>query len=96
MSTAIWSIDAGGFVAEHRLKISSFTCHIQPEPAAFADLELFFLILCGSNMCLIFRQEVGAIVGAATLRFKLLNAGPCHGGDMVPAGEDIGVDVELG
>ena len=46
-------------------------------------------------MCRIFRQEVGAMVGAATFRFRLLKAGPCHGA-APPPGEDIGVDEEFG
>ena len=93
------SIDAGGFVAEHRRRISSFTCHIQP---VFEPLFLlcprgeFELTCCGSNICLILRHDVGATVGAATFRFRLLNAGPCHGAVGVPAGDDMGVDVELG
>ena len=84
VSTAIWSINAGGVVAEHRRKISSFTCQIQPVPTLLAVLDEFFLIFCGSNMCRILRQEVGAMVGAATFRFKLLKAGPCHGAEIAP------------
>ena len=96
VSTAIWSINAGGLTAEHRRRISSFTCQIQPLPTPFADLDEFFLIFWGSNMCLIFKQDVGAMVGAATLRFKLLNAAPCHWAEMPPLGDVIGVDEEFG
>ena len=99
VSTAIWSIDAGGFVAEHLRSISSLTCHIHPVfdllfwLFALGELEL---TCCGSNICLILRHDVGATVGAATFRFKLLNAAPCHEFFGVPAGGDTGVDVELG
>ena len=93
-------MDAGGLEAEHRRKISSFTCQIHPVLELLLLLVArgeFALMFCGSNMCLIFRQDVGAIVGAATLRFRLLKAAPCHGaeGD-VTVGDVTGVDVELG
>ena len=39
---------------------------------------------------------MGAMVGAATFRFKLLKAGPCHGAEIAPPGDDIGVDEEFG
>ena len=99
VSTAICNIEAGGFVAEHLRKISSFTCQIHPvfDPLFVLDGDfegVFWLTLCRSNICLIFRQEVGATMGAATFRFRLLKAAPCHVG--VPDGDDIGVDVEFG
>ena len=91
------SIDAGGFEAEQRRRISSFTCQIQPvfEPFFSEALGEFVLTFWGSNMCRIFKQEVGATVGAATLRLRVLKAAPCHGGEAIPPGDDTGVDVEL-
>ena len=100
VSTAICNIEAGGFVAEHLRKISSFTCQIHPvfDPLfVLVDGEfegVFWLTLCRSNICLILRQDVGATMGAATFRFRLLKAAPCHVG--VPDGDDMGVEVELG
>jgi len=91
VSTATCSITAGGDVIEHRRNISSSISHAQPLLAAAAPPNFEAAIAAiaawfGPNMCLTLRQDVGATTGAATLRFSVLKAEPCHeviGGDGV-------------